>query len=116
MNKGYKFADLNEQEFNDLVVGKAPSYDTSWPLKYRSVSLSHLDGVAAIWKELDDGTACPMAIIAPIQRHRRLFSRFSQLRSDLSPLSAWCHIFESKDFEAVGDVVREPSLGGLDAA
>src|SRR5262245_41737882 len=49
----------------------------------------------------------PLAIIADQERFQRLFGRYATLRSELSPLSAWCHVFRPEFMDAVqGPSVR----------
>ena len=58
----------------------------------------------------------PIAVISRKDELRRLVGRFAQLRSDFSPLSAWCHVFVQ---DASGDPYisdRLAFLNGFEAA
>ena len=58
----------------------------------------------------------PVALVVQEEEFRRLFGRVSQVRSDMAPLSAWCHVLTPARFAAVGELTREPMLGGYEAA
>ena len=58
----------------------------------------------------------PLALVVPDQGIRRLCGRYAQLRTDLSPLTAWCHLLTPERFGELDDMGREPDLVGTDAA
>ena len=58
----------------------------------------------------------PLALVVPDQGIRRLCGRYAQLRTDLSPLTTWCHLLTPELFSRLNGVAREPNLAGTDAA
>jgi len=61
----------------------------------------------------------PIAVISREEDVRRLCGRYAQLRSDLSPLTAWCHLLTPEFFEpfmSSDTLAQMPNLGGLQAA
>ncbi len=57
-----------------------------------------------------------LILVAREEDQRRLCGRFAQLRSDLSPLTSWCHLLTPRRFESLDSLTRYPDLGGLEAA
>ncbi|MGY8665357.1 hypothetical protein Q3C01_23740 [Bradyrhizobium sp. UFLA05-109] len=60
--------------------------------------------------------AQPLVLIVRKEDQQRLFSRFAQLRSDLSPFSAWCHITTPNRMDVVDDLTKDGNLGDYAAA
>lgn len=63
-----------------------------------------------------DEPARPLALVVDEQDVRRLCGRYAQLRTELSPLTAWCHLLTPKTLVELEGVVHEPRLRGTDAA
>ena len=58
----------------------------------------------------------PLAIICADENVQWLCGRYAQLRSDLSPLTAWCHLLTPRFVSNLDGVVRKPKLRGAEAA
>ena len=58
----------------------------------------------------------PLAIVAHDQDVQRLCGRYAQLRGDLSPLTAWCHLLTPDVLPDLDGVAHEPRFGGTEAA
>ena len=58
----------------------------------------------------------PLALVAHEEDVRRLCGRYAQLRSDLSPLTAWCHLLTPDALPSLHGIVHEPRFGGTEAA
>jgi hypothetical protein len=71
-----------------------------------------------LWRDdfLSEGLACPLLLVTRKDDVRRLCGRYAQLRSDLSPLSAWCHLISPAQLESLEGLARSPHLEGLEAA
>jgi hypothetical protein len=113
----YSFAAATEEELNAIVEGKPPPNSMVWKGQGSSIRMSHgVTGV--IWKEArhPGDVIRPMVLIFQSADHRRLFGRFSQLHSDLSPLSTWCHIIAPSRIESIEMFTRDAELGGYEAA
>lgn len=102
--KRLQYVQADEAELNALLEGRSTGMALPWSggaRQYRQ------NGFGVLLEERDYGRVRPCAIVAPRTEHRRLFSRLATLRSDFSPLTAWCHLFEPAQFEWV----HEPALG-----
>lgn len=117
MVSDYLFAAASEAELNDLVAGGLAGNPSPWPGR-RTVTKLTAGSVGVVWKQprtpLDP--IHPLVLVVRNEDQKRLFGRFAQLRGDLSPLSAWCHIIEPNRFEILDSLTRETDLGGLEAA
>ena len=63
-----------------------------------------------------NGNARPLVLVVREEDQKRLCGRYMVLRSDLSPLTAWCHILTPQRFEYLDSLYRAPEFGGLEAA
>lgn len=111
------FSVVDEAELNDLASGLSRPSGQRWPFHYGRprVPTGHF-GVLYQEPHHPFRPVRPLAIVADPEAHRRLFVRFSQVRSDLSPLSAWCHVLSPKAFEAFDSPARRADLGSFEAA
>jgi hypothetical protein len=121
MGKAQKFAILNEIEFSDLVSGTKIGFGDYWPspmLIPKGQSRIGVGEIGVLWieKGVESGLFRPTAVIVHKEDQKRLFNRFSQLRSDLAPLSTWCHIFTPQIFASMKDADRSAELGAFEAA
>ena len=117
MDSELHYALLSEAELNDLLAGKPSDAYGRWPTAMGNLRFSP-GFVGVLWEVASSSRRFPrpIAIVAPPEEHRRLFNRFSHLRSDLTPLSAWCHLVPPNRFASLHDPVRETSLRGFEAA
>ena len=58
----------------------------------------------------------PLVLVAHDEDVRRLCGRYAQLRTELSPLTAWCHLLTPNIYQSLGGIVHEPNLRGTEAA
>ncbi len=119
----WTFVTADDEELNTLLSGRGPVRGYPWPRQtIGRISFAREVGVLV----RDDGGpgSRPGALVVSDEASRRLFGRYAQLRSDLSPLSAWTHILEPEHFEllqnesrsASAAITRMPDLAGFDAA
>ena len=73
-------------------------------------------GVLLSRQEVSVHLVRPLALVVPERGIRRLCGRYAQLRTDLSPLTTWCHLLTPELFGKLNGVAREPHLAGTDAA
>lgn len=108
------FVTADDEELQNVLSGIAPPHGYPWPGMSRKIIRS---GEIGVLLATDNSRATPPAclVVAP-DASRRLFGRYSQLRSDLSPLSAWTHILDWRQFELLKDNNRVPQLAGFEAA
>ena len=114
MPNNLRYTSATEAELNNLLTGK---YSDNWqpvPLSQSGIRL-HNGSVGVVWRQTDELLARPLVLFVKQEDHRRLFARFAQLRSDLSPLTAWCHVVTPEFIDSI-DIDREVSLGGFEAA
>ncbi|HEY2391386.1 MAG TPA: hypothetical protein VGK22_09445 [Candidatus Angelobacter sp.] len=108
---------LTESELNEIIAGKQIGYAIPWPGTNAPPLSDGMTGV--LWRRVGDGfdnRIQPLALIVREDQIRRLIGRFAQLRSDLSPLSAWCHLLTPDRFYSLRSTTIEPVLDGLEAA
>lgn len=119
----WTFVTADDEELNAVLAGRGTVRGYPWPRRtVRRIGLSNEVGVLI----LEDGAqrTRPGALVVSEDASRRLFGRYAQLRSDLSPLSAWAHILEPEHFELLqndarspsGSVTRTANLEGFEAA
>lgn len=113
----FRYSIVDEKALDGLLTGKnvddgGTSFDgfRSHPLR------SGQTGVLWSVPQGDDTRARPHALICRDDDVRRLCGRYAQLHSELSPLSAWCHLLTPRFGEPLDGVVRQPNLEGWEAA
>lgn len=113
----YSYLVATENELNDLLAGHKVGLSFKWPTYSKPAPIAP-GSTGVIWKEgdLPGDPIRPLVLIANEDDLRRLFGRFSQLRSDFSPLTSWCYILTSQQFDCLRSVHREPTLAGFEAA
>jgi len=117
MNAEYAYAVVSETDLTDLLKGREVGLAFPWPSHHMTRHLTpSMTGV--VWKRSDyrGDPIQPLALIAREEDIRRLCGRFAQLHSDLSPLTAWCHLLTPQRFEKLKSPRCEPQLSGLQAA
>lgn len=110
------FVSANDTDLNSLLKGKTVGIERQWHGRH-SVRVSHGE-VGVLCKQLNYSSDLvqPLALIVQEAEYRRLFGRIAQVRSEFSPLSAWCHILTPERFESLDEPCREANVGGFDAA
>ena len=58
----------------------------------------------------------PLALVAGDKDIRRLCGRYAQIRTELSPLTAWCHLLTPNTLRSLDGITREPHFHGTEAA
>lgn len=116
----YCYKVVDESELDVLLSGKGVAGSVSL---VGSSGLSHLSppdpgsfGVVFRGGAVDNELAWPCVLISNEQDVRRLCGRYAQLRGDLSPLTAWCHLMSPAYLDSLDSLARIPTLEGLDAA
>ncbi len=117
MQTEYSYTLATESELNELLVGKQVGLAFQWP-GYGAVQQPSSGSTGVLSKRESDSNAPirPVALVVREDEIRRLCGRFAQLRSDLSPLTAWCHLLTPQRFALMESPKREARLGGLEAA
>jgi hypothetical protein len=112
---GYTLA--TESEVNDLLEGKEVGASYAWS-PYSKPPQLPIGATGVLWKKGNNpyDPVQPLALVAREEEFRRLCGRFAQLRSDLSPLTAWCHLLSPKLFDLLGSSKHDAQLGGFEAA
>ena len=111
----YLYTEADEETLDELMAGHPvgssvrPDFHVPRELK------SGLVGVLWEREPRVGRLARPLALVANDKDIRRLCGRYSQLRSDLSPLTSWCHLLTPRFLDPLGGIVRRPDLGGLEA-
>lgn len=106
-----------EDELNELAAGRPSGAPVAWMARRENPKLA--PGLTAVlWRSVGRTaqTARPLVLVSREEDQKRLFARFAQLRSDLSPLSTWCHFASPRMFEALDGPTRDVDLGGYEAS
>lgn len=114
MDTEYKYAMADETELDQLLSGEEVSSGMRWT-QWSKPSNPRAGSVGVLWQG-EDHTTRPLVLIVNDDDVRRLCGRYAQLHSDLSPLTAWCHVLTPRFFEPLEALVRNPDLYGLAAA
>ena len=115
MKSEFFFTVVSEKELNELLEGREAGIPTIWkpPTKQRI----RLGSIGIVWKKQQNAKGVrPLIIIVHETELLRLYERFAQLRSDLAPLTAWCHVITPERFKYLDEAVRIPNLGEMEAA
>jgi len=112
----YRYTVADEPALDSLVSGhETPDSVSLFSLRDGKALKAGATGI--VWTQDPIGRlARPLALIAHDDDIRRLCGRYSQLRSDLSPLTSWCHLLTPKFFDPLDTIVRRPDLRGMEAA
>ena len=116
MDIEYQYAITDETELDALLSGQQVFGSMRWT-QWSKPSRPKAGSVGVVWHSEDsDQTIRPLVLIVNEDDTRRLCGRYAQLHSDLSPLTAWCHLLTPRFFDPLESLVRIPDLGGLQAA
>jgi hypothetical protein len=117
METSLYYTEASESELNDLVVGRRAGHPLRLDSRMSAPRLRN-GGIGVVWREWGHGqsTVQPVVLICREDEQRRLFGRFAQLRGDVSPLTAWCHLLKPEHFDLVRTFTRDAELGGYQAA
>ena len=111
-----RYVKVTNRELDALLRGDSVSEVVDEDFR-QSVSLrSEETGVFLFPGSHANVPARPLALVVQEQDVRRLCGRYAQLRTDLSPLTAWCHLLVPETLRCLDGVAHEPRLGGTDAA
>lgn len=117
MNPSIFFISADESELNALLRGESLATAIPWHGE-KTLSRPPKGSIGVLAKKPNPSADFfqPLVLIAHEEAFQRLFGRISQVRSELSPLSAWCHVLTPSRFAVLDELTREPSLGGYEAA
>jgi|GEM_PF-1672493 len=116
MNSEILYTEADESELDDLLSGRGLDGGAQWG-QFLRPSGPRRGSTGVIWirgNVLEPPR--PLVLISHEDEIRRLCGRYSQLHSDLSPLSAWCHLITPKYLDSLDSLIRKPDLGGMQAA
>jgi hypothetical protein len=116
MDTEYQYAIADEAELDALLSGQGVSDSMRWT-SWSKPSRPKPGSVVVVW--LSGGSNAiirPLVLVVNDDDIRRLCGRYAQLHSDLSPLTAWCHLLTPRFLDTLDSMARTPDLGGLEAA
>ena len=73
-------------------------------------------GVLVAFESTSDEPLRPLALVCHDEDVQRLCGRYAHLRTDLSPLTAWCHLLAPTFHRSLDGVVHQPKFGSTAAA
>lgn len=115
MKSEYFFSVVSENDLNELLEGREAGNSAVWepPTKQRI----RFGSAGIVWKRQQIAEVVrPLLLVVHDKELLRLYERLAQLRSDLSPLTAWCHVITPERFKYLDGAVRSPDLAELEAA
>jgi hypothetical protein len=117
MEQNYRYTLADESETDELLSGHRANATLAWDRSSKPQG-PRSGSIGIVWQDHDDPRASirPLILIANDDDVRRLCGRYAQLRSDLSPLTAWCHLLTPRFLEALDSVQKKPELAGIEAA
>lgn len=117
MKPDYFFATVSESDLNELLAGREAGRANAW-IPSKSIHQRIKSGsMGVLWKKQQSAKGVqPLLLVVHEKELRRLYGRLAQLRSDLSPLTAWCHVITPDRFKCLDETVRSPDLSELEAA
>jgi hypothetical protein len=117
MKPDFFYTEATEAELNELVVGRRAGRPMRWIEGTRNRRLP-IGYTGVVWREPSkrEEPVHPLVLVCREEDQRRLCGRFAQLRSDLSPLTVWCHLLTPERFEIVDTLARDADLSGYEAA
>ena len=115
MKSEYFFAVVPESDLNELLEGREVGNSIAWkPPTRRHIKFG---STGIVWKKQQNAKGVqPLLLVVQEKELCRLYERLAQLRSDLSPLTAWCHVITPERFKYLDKTVRIPDLAELEAA
>lgn len=117
METEYLYNVVAESELDELLKGFESGLGIRWTdWAARTLVQEGMTGVLRKRTTSVRDSVRPLALVVRDEDLRRLFGRYSQLRSDLSPITAWCHVLTPQFFNPLESLTRVPDLAGLEAA
>ena len=112
----FRYLKVNNGELDALLRGDSIGGSVGEDFRQSSPLRVGETGVLVFPGRQSEEPVRPLALVAHNQDIRRLCGRYAQLRTDLSPLTAWCHLLTPDTFGNLDGVAHEPRLRGTDAA
>jgi hypothetical protein len=111
-----QYSNATGEQLDLLLTGK--SVGPSLSLRELSVQGPPPGAVGVIYarNDSDPNRVRPLVLIGREDDLGKLCARYAQLRSDLSPLSVWCHLVAPSFFDQVDAVWHEARMDGLETA
>ena len=111
----HSYTVATKDELDDLLQGKEAGSPTDLGKSNFQQVTSGLTGVLWMGRRGNENVQ-PLVLVVRQEDQRLLFGRYATLRSDLSPLTAWCHILTPQRFDYLDSLDQDPEFGGLEAA
>ena len=112
----YRYVTANDGELDRLLRGE----QQTGLLLTDSLALNSLDagevGVLVAVGKTPMHQLRPLALICHEEDVRRLCGRYAHVRTDFSPLTAWCHLLSPTFYRSIEGVTKEPRIGTTVAA
>jgi hypothetical protein len=110
------FSALENDDLDRVLAGD--DVDLSYRFQHYPSGHLHPGSTGVVWireRGLSEGIR-PVALVCREEDLKRLCVRYAQLRSDLSPLSPWCHLLTPAFVESGELTGSVPDLSGAEAA
>ena len=112
----YRYLTTTDSELDGLLRGEDVGTKGGVDFLARAPLHRGETGVLVALRPHSGEPSRPLALVAHDDDIRRLCGRYAQLRADLSPLTAWCHLLTPDLLHGLDGIVHEPSFRGTEAA
>ena len=112
----YRFFIASDSDLDKLLRGESVTQISEKDLFAPASFQASETGVLVALGKPSQESLRPLALVCPNENIRWLCGRYAQLRKDLSPLTAWCHLLIPTFLRSLDGVVHEPKFGGTEAA
>ena len=116
LHTDFQYFTAGDSELDKLLQGKRITGLVRPDLRKSDSLLPGETGVLVAFGKTSEEPLRPLALVCHDQDVRRLCGRYAHIRTNFSPLTAWCHLLSSAFHKDLDGVIREPKLRGTEAA
>ena len=116
LHRGFQYFTAGDSDLDRLLQGKNVTGLVRADLRTSYSLLPGETGVLVAFGKTSEEPLRPLALVCHDQDVRRLCGRYAHIRTDFSPLTAWCHLLSSAFHKDLDGIIREPQFRGTEAA
>ena len=116
LHTDFQYITAGDGDLDKLLQGKKITGLVHADLRASESLLPGETGVLVALGKTPEEPLRPLALVCDDHDVRRLCGRYAHVRTDFSPLTAWCHLLSSAFYKDLDGVMREPQFRGPAAA
>ena len=116
LHTDFQFITAGDSDLDKLLQGKKVTGLVRADLCTSDSPFPGETGVLVAFGKTPEEPLRPLALVCHDHDIRRLCGRYAHIRTDFSPLTAWCHLLSSAFYNDLDGVIREPHFRGTAAA